>query len=1102
MKMKDTLRDKLEVFIRKYYQNRLIKGLIYGTGLSLAYFFILAVAEYFGRFNSETRLVLLILLLTGLIMIIGYYIIYPVAKLLNLGKRIGYDKAARIIGRHFPEIDDKIINTLQLQEISTAESDLLRASIDQRIAALNPVPFGNAIDFKENKKYWPILVVPVLVFLVILLAGRWDVVGESGRRIAAFNKEFLPEAPFDFILKNEHLSVEQGDDLTLDLTFSGSSVPSDVVVVMPSGESRMNKTENGDFRFNLDNVQRDMEFRFRAAGFLSKIYRLKVLPIPQVDAFTLQVTPPAYTGVKPFKTEAKLVQDIPEGSGVEWLLNLRQANAAFLVVDTGEAAFERAGKESFRYSKRVRNSFDYGVRTSNELLSKTNITGNRINVIKDEFPRIKVDFMVDSSNANVLYYSGSIRDDYGFSGLKLVIRRGKEKISKTLDFNKDAVNQMFGAALTLDSLSGDNSQEIRIWLEVADNDGVNGAKTARSDEYVYDLVGKKAKKEEIAKEYEKFFLRSEQLQQEMEEIQKALERLRKELMDKRSVGFKEKTKIKELLKKQEELLRKQSQNEELMKKVQKKEEALDPKKEEIKKKEEEIDQLKSEKDKEVEELMKEIQELMEKLDIQKLQEKLDELEKANEQNEKMMDRKDDLLKDLMFQKDVLEQAEKLDRLSKEMERLSQQEDDTEQEDGKTGEEKDQNEVKKEFEEVREKIDELKGQNKAFDKESEKQEMDSKAEEASEELQQSSENLKKNEQQKANESQSKAGQKMKEMSESLQMSMMQMQSQANKMNIETLRQILENLEVLSFDVEELSEKSKEINRGDPLFKTLLTEQRRLKDGAKVIEDSLTMLAKKVPEIQQEVFGELELIKSHLDKSINDLEELRSAQAAAHQQYVMTSANNLALMLDQSLRNMQQMAAQSKPGDQQCEKPGNKPGSKPGMAQLRQMQKGLGERMERMKEGSKEGEGKGKGEGQRGMSGKEMVEILSEQEQLRQALEELSEKEGNQGSKGNLQKAIEEMKELEKDLLNGELGSGYKERLKEIETRLLESEKAELKQDKDERRESEVAEELRQVYERELEKYLKEKGFEKESLHRLPLDFRNYYKNQTSKYLETL
>jgi hypothetical protein len=49
---------KLDEFIRKYYKNQLIKGLLYTSGLLVAAFLFLVVAEYFAEFGTTTRTVL------------------------------------------------------------------------------------------------------------------------------------------------------------------------------------------------------------------------------------------------------------------------------------------------------------------------------------------------------------------------------------------------------------------------------------------------------------------------------------------------------------------------------------------------------------------------------------------------------------------------------------------------------------------------------------------------------------------------------------------------------------------------------------------------------------------------------------------------------------------------------------------------------------------------------------------------------------------------------------------------------------------------------------------------------------------------------------
>jgi len=109
-------------------------------------------------------------------------------------------------------------------------------------------------------------------------------------------------------------------------------------------------------------------------------------------------------------------------------------------------------------------------------------------------------------------------------------------------------------------------------------------------------------------------------------------------------------------------------------------------------------------------------------------------------------------------------------------------------------------------------------------------------------------------------------------------------------------------------------------------------------------------------------------------------------------------------------------------------------------------------------------------------------------------------GKDGNKGNIQEAIEQMEELEKELLNGQYEYTYKERLKEIETRLLESEKAEMKQDEEEKRESKTSEEMR-MKQIAIEEYLKEKNSFDEEILLTPLNLKNYYREKANQLLNT-
>ena len=69
------------------------------------------------------------------------------------------------------------------------------------------------------------------------------------------------------------------------------------------------------------------------------------------------------------------------------------------------------------------------------------------------------------------------------------------------------------------------------------------------------------------------------------------------------------------------------------------------------------------------------------------------------------------------------------------------------------------------------------------------------------------------------------------------------------NIETLRQILENLIFFSKSEEELMVQMNDMDPNDPQYIQLMHKQGDLRNDAKVIEDSLFALSKRILKFQQ-------------------------------------------------------------------------------------------------------------------------------------------------------------------------------------------------------------------------------------------------------------
>src|ERR1700726_922175 len=110
----ELLIDKINIFIRKYYFNNFLRGIIFlGAGLFSAYV-VITVGEYYGNFSTALRTVLFYLFIFLNIGLIFFLILPPLLAWLKLGKSLTHQQAAEIIGKHFNDVNDKLLNTLQL----------------------------------------------------------------------------------------------------------------------------------------------------------------------------------------------------------------------------------------------------------------------------------------------------------------------------------------------------------------------------------------------------------------------------------------------------------------------------------------------------------------------------------------------------------------------------------------------------------------------------------------------------------------------------------------------------------------------------------------------------------------------------------------------------------------------------------------------------------------------------------------------------------------------------------------------------------------------------------------------------------------------------
>lgn len=1106
----DTLLRKLDEFIRKYYLNRMLRGVLYTVAIVGGFFLLITTSEYFGEFSTTTRTVLFWLFVAMAVGVVTRFILWPATKMLRLGKTLDHKQASEIVGTHFPDVQDKLLNTLQLKALAErhGDSSMLLASINQRIASLSPVPFASAVDLGENRKYLK-YALPPLALIAILLFAAPSVLTESTERLVNYTEENIPVAPYSLTVLNPDLAVPENQDFTVELEIAGEAVPEKVYLVRGGQQFKLEKADLTHFSYTFKNVQKDTPFQFYAAGFYSDNFTLTTLPTPSILNFFIDLEFPAHTGLQAEQLSNNGDLVIPEGTQASWLFATR--NTQDLGFEMGDSLWAPTPQGGGRYGliKTLKNNSSYHVVVSNEHLTNPDTLAYQIQVIRDRHPQIRVLEETDSTSKDQRFFTGEIQDDYGFRKLTFNYRVETEGdsdgswSSEQLTLTKGLTSEQFFHFIDVKELGIVPGQQLSYYFEVYDNDGVNGSKSTRSQIMQYQAATLEELKEERDQQNEDIKKELEDSMKEAEELNKSLEELRRELLEKEELSWQDKKRLEELLARQKELEKKVDQMAaDNQKKNQQQNEISQPNEEVVKKQEqlqELMDQVMSD---EMREMYEELQKMMEELDKDELQEQLQDMDMSNEEMEKELDRALEQFKQLEWEMKMEETIETLEELAKEQEELSKESEENQDKEKNAELKEKQDALKEKFDQVKEDLEELDKLNEELEDPNAMPETEEQEQSIEEDMEDSSEQLDKNKQQKASESQKDAAKKMQEMAEQMEMMMQSQEQESQEEDMEALRALLENIITLSFDEETLMASLKGMDTKDPKYITQAQWQRKLKDDAKMVEDSLFALSKRVIQLQAHVNREIGLVNEHMGKALKGMGDRQTAEVTTHQQYVMTSFNNLALLLDEALQQMQKQSSCDKPGTGNCEKPGGM-GKKPSSKQLRQMQEGLTKQMEEMKK-KMEGFNKGEGKSGKGEMSKELAQMAAKQAAIRKEVEKLAQElnEDGSGNGNQLNEIAKEMEETERDLVNKQFTLESLKRQQDIVTRLLQSEKAEREREKDNQRKSNEATNPPVSTPMQFEDYQKRKAREIELLRTLPPALKPYYKGKVNEYFNKL
>ena len=1086
--------SKIERFIRKFYLNRLIQGALIGLVLMIALFLIINGIEYFSWFPQKGRLILLLLFIIGSLFVAIFYFTIPIINLIRYRKKMSDEQAAVIIGKFFPEISDKLLNTIQLSNelVQNTDNELLAATIEQRTEKLKPVNFSDAVNLKDNFKYLKIFGLAFVIFTITLIFFP-DFTQKPAERIINYSQEYVKPLPFDVELSDTNLEVSQGKDIEFSIHVTGERIPEAFYIKSNTGIRMMNRLNTNDFRFIFKNVYQNEEFFVKGGDYHSQIIHLTVRPNPTMLYYEAKLTFPKYINRKNENVSGKTRIIVPQGTDVEFTFHTRDVDSVLITIPSDNThvktrliASLQESSNDYVYNLNALKTTKFNLTLYNNW-NATDAIPFTVEVIPDAYPDIQVQNFHEDF-AKQTYYSGLIADDYGFTKLLYhfeVDGKPNQSFVKNIPIDKRNTRTSFYYSIDTDTLTLYRGDEVKAYFEIFDNDGINGPKSKRSEVF-YLMLPTTEQLDSIADNTENQILNSlNQRSDELQNLRKDIEDMLRNLMSKKDLDWSDKEKMKELLEKQKELQKEWNKIQEEQKELSDfiKENELSS--EELIKKQEEINKLFDEViPDEMKKLMEEIEQLLNDMPRERMQEIMKDLKKNNEALQQMMDRNLSLLEQLKVEKDMNQLMDEMQKLA---DQLLEDTDNISAQDA----ENQLNKLEQQLDSIIDKNQEL---SDPFDIRKDEQAFD----EVEQDLEDATESEEGDDHESASHQKQKAGKKMKEMAENMNNMMMGGGMDQLAEDAHLVRILLENVVRSSHAEEELMNEIGIMKKDDPTVSQKISRQKEISENFVMVEDSLRKMANRQTSVKNFVFNELQVIDQQLESAMQDILELKFGSATHKQQNAMMSMNNLALMLAESLNEMDSMMEGA--SSSSCSKPGKSKGNqgKPkSMKNMKDLQNQLGEQLKKMQQQMQQQQKDGTPS--QNMS-EELARMAAQQELIREGMQQMLEEMKKNGVVGDdgINEIMKDMEKLEEDIVNKRITNQTIKRQKDIMSRMSKAENAQQEREKEEKRKSDEYKGPEKTHNIDEIRYEESIRKQQDFLRTNPIEYQPFYKQKINEY----
>jgi hypothetical protein len=1068
-----TIQAKLHRLRVKLERIGIVSGLLYFLSYSIGIAGIAIITEALFYFNSTGRTFLIGAGVLAAAVLFMIFFVYPLLVYLGVRRRKTDEELARIAGMHFPAIQDRLLNLLQLsrerREGKNGYSpELIDASFADLADTVAHSQFTDAVTYEKPRRIGRSFLYSILFFVILFLVTP-GAMFDSFYRLVHFGTEFSPPKLFTLYIEPGDVEVIRGDSVRIIVRVEGDLQYPVALLIRQEGQIEfeeviLNNARGSLYAHIIPQIRRTTEYYAHSKDEETSKHTIKVVDRPAIRNLQVRLTFPEYTGIPPRNLDDN-VGNITALRGTDASLEINankelvSARIQFQKNDTLD--LEIAGTSaSGRFALRTDDSYTLHLEDMEGIRNAEPIEYH-IRIIEDEYPLISFirpgeNVIIDESLRLPLLIR--IRDDYGFTRLQLGYRLVQSRYEMPQEEytyvdiplqRKRSTDEVVEYLWNLQSLRLAPEDVLSYHAVIYDNDMVSGPKKTQSDSYLLRLPSLDEVFADMDRRQSSAMRDLEYSSDEAEKLRRDLEEIRRELqLAQHEMTWERQQRMEEMLQRYEELQKNLEETaadlEEMIENMQQHQVLSTETLEKYLELQQLYEQLN---DPEFKEAMDKLREAMERMDPDQLREAMRNMTLNDEQFRQSLERTINLLKRIQIEQKLDELVKRAEQIVDEQQQVADELEQTEATDSRGPDQASQkmDDLKQQLEQVQKALEELRQRMEEFPTEMPLQELTQTEEHLDEaglqeQIAQMQQQMQSGNMQQAASQHENIQQSLQQMQQN--MAAMQQALLENQMMqvLNEMRRSLRNLNELSKRQEQLRDDTKSLEANSPLFPENARQQNEVVQDLSTVINDLISLSQKTfaitPDMGRAIGNAMQQMRAALER----LDSRSGSQAGSNQEGAMASLNEASVLLQQSLQAMLQGG-----------------GSGGMQAFLQQMQQMAGQQQRINLDTSQLGEGQMTMEQQA-----QMGRLAAEQEAVRRSLEELQNEMSGTSDRqrilGDLERIEQEMREVVSDLQASDLQPETLRRQERILSRLLDAQRSVRERDFEERRESRPGEQF--------------------------------------------